>query len=457
MLKTLYRLAAPALALSLVACGGSTLDDPPDGALRFINAAPSLAAVEFLLVQRPQGAAIYTGGTDSFILDEDTYTINVDTLDSNSETASVRLLSEPRSVTAEEELLLVLYDDGPAPALTQYSLPLNSLNDTDTELALLHAAVGAVAVDLYVEADGADLAAATPRATLAFKELSPVFSVPAGEYRLTATTPGDPTDILFQSAPFTTSPTTSVLGGVFASAGTGRAPLRASLFDRVSASAVSLNDASAPAGLRFINGTSTVGAVDVVVDGDFAAPLHGAVAEREIRDYVDIGTAEVQIQVTPAGNPGVIEADFTTTLLGGNFHTQVIVGGPGEVTSRIYSEDNRGVAPRVRVRFRHLAASFPLLNIVITEPGGDPLDLDDVVSRGVGLQPAGAEFSPALVGGDYEFTLIENDDDGETEDTNVIAGPIPVTWPNGQVFDVHIFESATAGQVDIEVINVTSP
>ena len=443
-----------ASALVLASCSGNSLEDPPDGALRFLHAAPTLAQSDFLLVRVLRGSISYAAATDSFALDEDTYTINVDTQSPASTTDVVRIVSEQRSITAGQESLLVLYDDGPTPALTEYLLPLNPLEAGNTEITALHAAKGAPAVDIFLEADGADLAAATPRATLAFKEISAPFSVPAASYRLTATTPGDPLDVLYQSPVFTSNELTSVLAGVLAGAGTTASPLRLSLLDRTATTPVALNDAGAPASHRFVNGAVTLGPVDVVIDGNFAAPTHAAVAPRVVTDYVGVGTDELQLQITPAGNPGVVEFDQATTLSAGNLQTQVIAGATGSVTSRIFLDDNRGIAPRARFRFRNLADTFESIDVYLVEPGGT---IDEPVTGFFGLPVTGVEFVSTVLGDDYDIILVENDGDPDTEDTTVIAGPIAVTWDAARVYEVLIFDSDTPGTVDVSIADVTAP
>ncbi|MEO1034547.1 MAG: DUF4397 domain-containing protein [Pseudomonadota bacterium] len=449
------RLLALLAVVGLAACTSSTPDDPPNGSIRFVHAAPSLGPTEFLIVELSRGSPPnYTGATDTFSIDSGPFTINVEVADPNASPGVIRVLSEQRSVIADSELLLVLFDDGPSLAFSEYQLPLDVVPDGSSELVLLHAAQGAAPIDLYVELDGADLAAATPRNSLGFKEIGTPFTVTTGEYRLTATAPGDPTTIVYQSPLFAIPNATSSVLAVFASAGTARAPLRASLLDRQTAAPSALNDASAPAALRSINGAVGIGAIDVFAAADFSAPVHSAVQPREIRDYVDVPAGNTQLQVTPAGNVGVIEIDITPNLVAGNLQTQVVVGSPGDATSALYLEDNRGNFSRVRFRFRSAASNFPLIDVYITDPG---VDFADVTPAAVGLPVGGFEFASTALVGDYEITLVENDGDPETDDTTVIAGPIPVTWENGRVYEVLIFDSDTAGQVDVQIADVTAP
>lgn len=438
----------------LAACTSDGPGDPPDGAIRFIHAATTLSTVEFLLVQRNQGTTGYAAATDSFELDEDTYTINVDTLSSVSADERERIISEQRGVTAFEELLLVLYDVAGVPALTPYSLPINPVEEGSVEFTFLHAAKGASQVALYLEPDGADLLAATPRDTLAFQQLGTPFVVATGSFRVTATVPGDPTSVVYQSPSFTPSDASSAIISVFASAGTARAPLRVSIFDRTTVTPLSLNDLSAPAALRFVNGAIALGSVDVVADGEFAQPLHAAVQPGEIRDYAELANLDPQIQITPAGNPGVIEFDQTLSLAAGNQQTLVVAGASGAVSTAVYLEDNRGIAPRTRVRIRNLAVNASSLDVYVTTRGGG---IAEALAAFLALPATGVEFQTSLVGGDFDVIVVENDSNADTVDETVIAGPVAVNWPNSQVFEVLVFDGAVAGDVDVVVSNVTAP
>lgn len=440
----------------LSACSGNTPDNPPDGAIRFIHAAPTVGSVDFLTVEVTQGAFGYGGSSATFVADEGAYTINAEIANPDTATGLIRIISEERSVTADNEALLVLYDDGPEPAFTQYELPITAVEAGNAELVLLHAARGAPAVDIYIEADGADLAAATPRATLDFQEIGAPFTVATGNVRVTITPPGDPTTVLFQTPVVVPPDAASSVIAVLAGAGTTRSALRANILERNSGSPILVQDDSAPSSHRLVHGAVTIGAVDVYASGDFSAPIQAAVAPRGITDYVDVPGGETQIQITPAGNTGVIESDTSPLLVDGAFQTQVIAGTTGAVTTGFYVEDNRGISSRVRFRIRNAAATFPLLDVYITTPGADITD-DDIIPLQFGLPVTGPELSTLLQEGDYDLTFVENDDDADTADTTIVAGPIPITWQRGRVYEVYAFDSDTAGQIDVQIADVTAP
>ncbi|MEM1263101.1 MAG: DUF4397 domain-containing protein [Pseudomonadota bacterium] len=452
-----FRFAFVLGAAALVgACTGNTPEDPPDGAIRFIHAAPSVGSVDFLTVEFTQGAFGYGGSSATFVADEGPYTINAEIANPDTPTGLIRIISEERRVTAPNELLLVLFDDGPEPAFTQYELPLTEVETGNTEIVLLHAARGAAPVDIYIEADGADLMAATPRETLAFKEIGTPFLLAAGQYRVTATPVGDPITVLYQTPVFSPTDAESSVIAILAGAGTTRSPLRANALNRTSATPVLFEDSSATSSLRLVNGAVTIGPVDVYANADFGAPVHGNVAARGITDYVDVAGGQTQLQVTPAGNTGVIESDVTPALVNGAFQTQVIAGPTGSVTTAVYAEDNRGISSRARFRIRNAAATFPLLDVYLTAPGTDITD-DDINPLQSQLPVSGFELTSLLQEGDFELTFVENDNDADTIDTTIVGGPIPVTWLRGRVYEVYVFDSDTAGQVDVQIGDVTAP
>ncbi|MEL7536790.1 MAG: DUF4397 domain-containing protein [Pseudomonadota bacterium] len=455
--RCITRLLALLAVVGLAACTGNTPDDPPNGSIRFVHVAPSLGPTDFLIEELRRGpASNYLGATDTFSIDSGPFDVNVEIADPAAATGNIRVLSQQISIVANSELLLALFDDGPSLAFTEYQLPLDVIAEGESELVVLHAAQGAGPIDVYIEADGTDLAGATPRASLAVKEIGTPFTIPVSDVRVTATAPGDPTTILYQSLVFPTPNATSSVVAFFASAGTASSPLRISILDRQSTVAGELNDDSAPASLRLINGGVPLGPIDLFAAGDFTAPVHAAVQPREIRDYEDIPAGATQIQVTPAGNPGVIELDNVPNFLGGVLTTQLVVGSPGDASSALYVENNRGNSSRVNFRFRSAASSFPQIDVYILEPGTDFTD-DDIGPVARGLAVAGQELTATALADDYEITLVENDGDVDTDDTTVIAGPIPVTWENGRVYEVLIFDSDTAGQVDVQIADVTAP
>ena len=77
-------------------------------------------------------------------------------------------------------------------------------------------------LDFYLEAPGANLPGANPRASLAYRAAASDVDVPPGDYVLTITTQGQVGDLLFESGTFTLTERSNVLFAVLAE-GAGRA------------------------------------------------------------------------------------------------------------------------------------------------------------------------------------------------------------------------------------------
>ncbi len=442
-MKSYYILLIVAAGAILAACG-DTPEDPVDGSFRFIHAAVSEDLVGFQLEQTPATSLEYAFGSGAQPLDSGPFDIGVNTLlatDGGTERAIDRAIS----VQANTDHIFVLYDDTGSLELVEYQLPEPEGNAT--EVRFLHAAAGAAAVDFYLEADGADLTAANALASnVAYRALSDVSAPAAGEYVLSITAAGDPTTVLLQSIVVTIADGDSLILGAFLGAETSNALLRASLFNRANSSPLVLVDTNTAPVLRVIHAGLSGGDLDVVINEDFANPLQAAVMPGEIRDYADVVAGDIKVNVTPAGNMGVLEVDQDLTLTAATRQTQIISGTAGAYASAIYADDNRGVRARAKIRFRNASDSVDLVDVYLEEPG---TDLTDEAPLTFALPSAGAEVATAVLPDDYEITIILNDGDSTTEDTTVIGGPFAVTLAESTVYEFVIVDAATAGEVEL--------
>lgn len=441
-----FRLLSACAALVLVAACGETPDDPVDGSYRFIHAAANESSVGFQLEQVSAGTLDYAFGNAAAPLDSGPFDFAVNAL-SPTDSGSLRAVDLAVDIQANNDHIFILYDDTGSLELVNYVVPTPESGGTNAGVRFLHAAAGAANVDLYVEADGADLSAATPRSgDIAYRTLSDEVDIAAGTYLISATAVGDPTSVLFQSGEFTLADGDAIVMGVFLGAGTSNAPLRVSVLNRANSSPQVLPDALTPPDLRVINAALTGGDVDVVIDSDFTTPFQAAVMPGEIRDYAPTPTTEIKINVTPAGNMGVLEVDQDITLSAGTSQTQVISGAPGDYSSAIYADDNRGVRARASYRIRNASAEVDFIDVYLEEPG---TDLTDETPLQFGLTSASTELAAVALPGDYEITLILNDADASTDDTTVVGGPFAITLNEQTVYDIVIIDSAVVGEVEL--------
>jgi len=442
-----------ALSVFFLAGCGNSRENPADGRYRFLHAAPTLGTSGFLLEERLIATLNYTDGNGSTLLDSGPFDFNVETpsLVSATNERTVRLAA---TIVAGHDHTFVLFDDTGSPALVEYARPFVEVSGTNAGLEILHAFSGGPRVDLYIEVDGADLAAATPRGTLTFKQILDPFTVPSGSYRLSATEPGNPANVFYQSTVFALADGSQALIGVFGDAGIGTGLIRAAIANSTASASVSLPDALSPSELRTIHAATTAGPLDVVSEGDFMNPLHASIAFGEISSYAPVPNGESALQVTPAGDPGVLEIDDTLNAATGTRLTQIINGEPGALTAVILNDNNRGRASRALYRVRHGGQLLPTVDLYLAPPGTGP-DITDLQPVAIGLFSGGGEFLSTVLPGEVELLVVENDQDATTADTNIIAGPVPVAMADGRVYDIVLLDSATAGTLDVVVSDET--
>ncbi len=81
--------------------------------------------------------------------------------------------------------------------------PVAALASGNARVQVVHAAASAPMVDIHVTAPDAALSSGTVTATLAFKQFSGALTVPAADYRVRITLPGQPATVVFDSGRIT--------------------------------------------------------------------------------------------------------------------------------------------------------------------------------------------------------------------------------------------------------------
>src|SRR5690606_38976961 len=111
---------------------------------------------------------------------------------------------------------------------------------------------------------------------------------------------------------------------------------------------------------------------DVAVGGQFSPPLFAAVPFASASAYGTVAPGDNELSVTPAGNPGVVEATHTVTAAAGRSYTAVVAGAPGSVKVVSLIDDRRPVADRAKIALLNGASQFTAVLFHVLEVGGDP-------------------------------------------------------------------------------------
>jgi hypothetical protein len=321
----------------------------------------------------------------------------------------------------------VITEDGANLNPIVFNSPDFSTTASDAELIVVHAAPALSGTDVYLTAPGADLSAANPIASLSFRQTSNPQTAAVGDYQLSITAAGDPLNVLFSSSTLTLAAGASNLLVITDDAGEGTGTISVV---RTSSTTEVLADVNAPTNIRVINAAGDTLARDVAIDDDFANLLFAAVPFAAPTDFVPVPSGGRKFTITPAGNAGVLELEYTSTLATGRIYTVLIASGTSALTAQTFTEDRRRVNDQSTVRL--LNGSTQALEFFILEVG----------TSIEGVQPfqlLAGEASQAFVvrPSDRELTL-------RIPGTQTIAlGPVPITLDDAGIHSILAVNGAT--------------
>ena len=425
------------LTLGLTACSNESRTRTPPTQVNVVHTAPSFGNLNFRRVQRLEQIFEYQE-SGAFSWDSDTYTINIETVrPSSTDPEPVR--SFTATLTAGNDYIIVLGEV--AGELRELIIETErvALSGTDTEVTFVHTASTLGPVDVYLEAPGANLAAATPRGTLDFRENLPPFNVPESDYEVSLTEVGNPANVLLASSDVVLGARVKTVISLLDGANVGLAPFAVLL----SASDVSLAlaDRSLQAGIRAINAMTSGGALDVTIDSSFAPPLLPAVPVGVPSAYAFFDAGAHNLTVSPAGNPGVLEIDEEFEAENGVLGTWFIAGDPGALTATFSQDDGRIIAGEARLDIYNGSAAA--VDVYVVTAGTD--------ISSVAPSAAATNFTSvsdvALALDDVEITV------RQSGTTSVLAGPLSVTVATEGNYGILLTDSVGGATVDITLLD----
>jgi hypothetical protein len=421
-----------AAMLTLAGCDGGRTR-PPSTNLLVVNAASSFPAIQMLRGQRSEANLDYRGSS-SLTFDSDTYnfTLRV-SLPSTSEPTVVETFTY--DLAAESRHLFVWANAGGELEPILVSQPVFDPESSNVEYTLIHAAESVPAVDLYIEPPGTDINGALPKGTVEFLgHLAPA-TIDAGDYVITLTAAGDPTNVLL------TSPTATLSGGnsiplvIADGADEGLAPLYLIGFG-----SSAIIDTGIGSAIRVINGATDRAARDLFVNDDFAAPLVPAAPFGSVSEYADVAPGQTSITLTPAGNPSAIELEQTVPLTAGGRYSLLVSGDSGSLLAAPVVENQRRIVGQAVVRFMNTVNHYENVEIFLQPPG---TDISTVLPNFVLPSPSATDralFPP----GSYELTMRAS--------STVINGPQTVTLSENGNYAAVMFDNADGSTIDVVLL-----
>ena len=442
-LHRLQTLGLILLCLTAVGCDQGR-ENPPDASVRVLNAAPSFGTLEFrrgmqaTSQNQPRNIGYKEAIGASY--DEDSYGFYVDAT-SPGAGAPTPVTNFSKEIRSDTDYTIVLTEVGGLIEPVFLEQPRPQTNATQANVIVLHAGEVLAPMDLYLSAPDTPFTAGPPVASLSFGQSTSAQAIAAGEYVLTATVPGDPTRVLLASTRFALAAAASSALVIVDGAEQGVAPFGVILVGQTFGE---LLDQSTQAALRVINGATDGAPRDVAINEQFAPPLFPAVPFATATDYQLVPPSNLTLNVTPPGNPGVLELTATITPTTNIKHTVLFAGDAGALTHLTVLDDGRRIDTEARVRFYNVASQFTFMEFFVAPPGTTELsNFLPFVTLGSPSASTILSFPP----GTYDLFL------RPSGSTTLAAGPVSFTVAGGGIYSmlaVNGPDTASAGVVFLD-------
>jgi uncharacterized protein DUF4397 len=395
---------------------------PGKATVQVANAAAGFTSLSFRREQDNQSETeLMFGDSRSFVYDADTYDFYVvEPTFSNSDRGRTWTFASTLEKGTHTTFVLTEVA-GEVQPVVMTSPPPPAVN---AQIMALHAATDLPAFDLYLERAGVGIAGATPRGTFnAGGQIAPM-TLPSGDYELFVTAAGNPADVWLSSSAFNLVDGSSWTFVVVDEKGLGTA--RMNVLALLEGASTVLSDRNAPAELRVINGAPDQMPRDVAIESQFAPPLFSATAFGEPTPYEQIPLGPIKVNVTPVGDPGVLEIDTTLTGSAGQRGTMLFGGPPGTLLPAFAADDGRRLNREAQIRFMNANSQFLAIDFYVALPDGDPNLLYPLATL---FLPGLSSYS-TLHPGEYDLYL------RQAGTINTLMGPTRFSVTAGGIYSV---------------------
>jgi hypothetical protein len=250
--------------------------------------------------------------------------------------------------------------------------------------------------------------------------------LPPGDYEFWLTAAGDRTNVLLASSPVTLAAGTTTPLVVTPERGEGTAAISLVL---VQGSSAVLYDRNVTSEVRVINAAADATPRDFAINLEFSPPLFSAAPFATTTSFATVPVAASQpINVTPVGNPGVLELDSVLSTLQSQRYTVMFAGDAGALAHVTTLEDGRRLNREAKLQFYNAATQFGLdfIEFLIVPPDADPSlygavfgSIAPQVSQAISLAPSEQDLYARRTG------------------TNeILAGPIRTSIAAGGIYSV---------------------
>lgn len=375
--RTLLVLAA---AATLGACDNDSSDDGQQRPLlAAFNAVADMRTITFLREKEAWAALEFGTGTEFRAVDADQYDVNfksslpgdeteacgIDDGDDVKDDDECTLVSSASiNVINDHEYIVALLGRYGALRVQVYDKLVHEFDtsnddgdpdDETAEVQFFHWADNLPELDVYLARPGTNLSPVEARATLSSGgEWHGV--IDDGEYVITLSPVGDPGNPVYTSETFALQEQTRVAFAIHAGAGEGTSPIKIARFRD---QAGTLLDRRVRTELRIASVAADAGNVDVYADEDYTQPFVANLAVDAVSAYGTVPSSSLtdfELDVSPAGNPGVLLAREEVDFARGERATFLLFGSAGRLDGLRVQDSFRRIATHARLRMINTAA-----------------------------------------------------------------------------------------------------
>lgn len=441
-MKRIFVLLTCAATLLAGACGtDSGLPEATGkGSIRAINAIQASQEIRFLIEERSLGSVAYQEGSSPAQYDDLNYTFNFEVF-YPGEAALRRIASQNIDVVADRNYTLLINGTLSSPEVTVWEDDERTFDEGGTVFAakFAHASASLGALDYYFADPAVVPTTGNQVATLSLGEISSAADFPEGDFALTITSAGDPSDVLFTSDAITFPARDTYLLVSFDGDASDTAPVFVRALSDLGGN-IAMPDVNNPPTMQFVNGSMDLGTLDIYDDEMLTSLL---VADH---DFLDV-SAEIDVVIgantffyTPAGDTSMVSIETALTAFGGLRYRTIAAGSAGNLGSFSFIPDDRPVGTGAKVLPYHVSSNFDFLDLYVVEADSS---IDDVLPIRSALAAGQTPSSGVIPAGTYDVYVTE------FNEKIVLAGPYRIDAARGDVVDLLIVDTVDPAVLDI--------
>jgi len=242
--------------------------------------------------------------------------------------------------------------------------PATAVTSGNARVQIVHAAASAPMVDIHVTAPDATLSSSTVTGTLSFKQFSAALSVPAADYRIRITLPGQPATVVFDSGRISLASGNDLTVAAINNRFAGAAPVSLLAVD-ANGMVSEIKDSKSTADVRVVHAVSDAPAVDVLLNNSKAI---AGLKFPEFTNYAKLTPGAYNVKVAAAADNAVVVINADLTLTAGNFYTVLATGslGGNTITPLVLADSPRRIATAAQIRLVHGSTLAGNVDIYVT-------------------------------------------------------------------------------------------